>query len=649
MEEKFYTRKFDEEKDEKSAFLHFAYTLNLKPMLARQLSQNKEAMDMLMDYVNGDSELSKTQIVDYLKNELYGVGDVKANNIFDMFIEYPFQQVSDMITEQIDNAINRLGVESNEIKWLMKKPSKFKKAPVEVIKKNVTDASGLKIWDVFKAQKIPFDVAYKGYWILSDDSDEDKNSVSQIYRAYSDLLKLEMSDNQPFLNVQGTQFNKEKLDALNIIKETAMGWVRTETLESLQYLYKTLPKLIKKQSNKDGYISDLGFDIEEVRQDLTNTGLYPDQIEAGVNIIKNKATFLTGLAGSGKSTALFNVLREISKSEEKTKIFMTALSGKAVKNFNNIMKEQSNKSGHRVDFKSSTIAGIRFVPVLKDMFKKSNILIIDEISMVGTNDLAFLLKNSHMKRIVFVGDIAQLPAISLDFYSKVYNDGVINQVTLTEPKRQTSDSGIFLDSLAIRNGNMPEFKHEDSQFYTQNNLEYIINSNPDADVFLLSTNKSVNKINEIKKEQYLQQGREKGLVANIEGQEYGDGTRFLVTKNNAETGLMNGDILTLTISSVGIYTFVDQYEREFPDVDFKRHGIKLGFAMTIHKAQGSTINNVVTILDNEYMSTRALLYTAITRASKTHRLYEVTPGILSSAIHKTVVYQDYDYHKMLEL
>ena len=88
---------------------------------------------------------------------------------------------------------------------------------------------------------------------------------------------------------------------------------------------------------------------------------------------------------------------------------------------------------------------------------------------------------------------------------------------------------------------------------------------------------------------------------------------------------------------------------EFPDVDFKRHGIKLGFAMTIHKSQGSTIENVVTILDNEYMSTRALLYTAITRASKTHRLYEVTPGILNNAINKTVVYQDYDYHKMLEL
>ena len=270
--------------------------------------------------------------------------------------------------------------------------------------------------------------------------------------------------------------------------------------------------------------------------------------------------------------------------------------------------------------------------------------------MVYVNNLAFILKHSGAERIIIVGDVAQLPAIGLDFYTKALNDGIINQITLTQPKRQGASSGIFMDSMSIRSGEVPEFRQEDSTVDFNNNIDSIIKNNPSADAFLVGTNKTAESINKIKAEQYLEHGKSIGKYAFYNGREYGDNTKFLVTKNNAETGLMNGDILTFKISDKGsIYSFFDQNNKEFSDVDPTKHGIKLGFAMTIHKSQGSTIENVVTILDSEYMATRALLYTAITRASKTHHLYEAIPGVLERAIGKTVTYQDYDYHKMLEL
>ena len=45
--------------------------------------------------------------------------------------------------------------------------------------------------------------------------------------------------------------------------------------------------------------------------------------------------------------------------------------------------------------------------------------------------------------------------------------------------------------------------------------------------------------------------------------------------------------------------------------------LRLGYAMTVHKSQGSTIPCVIIVLPFQYMlNSRELLYTAITRASK---------------------------------
>lgn len=613
-------------------YAHFAYRLNLSNRISRQLADNEELLNNLFSFQYGSDTPTEEDLLLMLEQQVTGFSSEKAHNFLEAYIETPYTEIDSDVAEAIRKAIAKYGPESNEIKWLTRKPSKFKKAPQKIIEEQVGNIYGIGIWDAYNNYKIPYDIAFKGYWLLSDDSDERKQKVSDIFNAYNQLRDNERNFNQPFLQVDSVDFDMELVKELDVIRKTDMGWVKSDTLDSLKYLYGFLDRTF----GDAGIVKSIG-----AKDYFLAKGLFDDQAEAASSIMNNTVTFLTGVAGTGKTFMLKEVLKKMKQDDKN--IFMTALSGRAVKNFNISMNNE-------FAFSSGTIASTRFVPANTERLKNAHVLVIDEISMVDVNSLAYLLKMTGASQIILVGDVAQLPAIELDFYSKALKDGVINQITLTEPKRQGKQSGVFKDSIDIRNGNRPEFNLDDSTLSYSNSIELIVKVNPKADLFLVGTNKSADIINQIKADEFLNNGKKNGRFFFYNMREYGDKTRFLVTKNNAETGLMNGDVLVAHMSDHGsIYTFFDQNGKEYSDVDPKRHGIKLGFAMTIHKSQGSTIENVVTILDSEYMATRNLLYTAITRASKTHQLYEMIPNILDKAISKTVTYQDYDYHKMLEL
>ena len=101
------------------------------------------------------------------------------------------------------------------------------------------------------------------------------------------------------------------------------------------------------------------------------------------------------------------------------------------------------------------------------------------------------------------------------------------------------------------------------------------------------------------------------------------GDPILITKNDYKVGVRNGDIGTITSvygeadanGSFGKLTIGDQeIEIDKYLVDKMDHG----FAMTIHKSQGSQWENVILVLDGEadHMLDKTLLYTGATRAQR---------------------------------
>lgn len=107
--------------------------------------------------------------------------------------------------------------------------------------------------------------------------------------------------------------------------------------------------------------------------------------------------------------------------------------------------------------------------------------------------------------------------------------------------------------------------------------------------------------------------------------EYYAGRPIMVTSNNYQLKLFNGDIGICWPGSTGeISVFFESIKSDGSPYYYRLPIRRLpdhqtAWAMTIHKAQGSQFNHIVMILPNESIPllTRELLYTGITRASRT--------------------------------
>ncbi|MBV8999599.1 MAG: AAA family ATPase, partial [Solirubrobacterales bacterium] len=111
------------------------------------------------------------------------------------------------------------------------------------------------------------------------------------------------------------------------------------------------------------------------------------------------------------------------------------------------------------------------------------------------------------------------------------------------------------------------------------------------------------------------------LAAHIEDIELRDyvGRPLLVTENDYELGLYNGDTGVIVQSDGGHASAVFERGRELMHFSPLRLGVvETVYAMTVHKSQGSQFDTAAVLLpsSSSRILTRELLYTAITRARR---------------------------------
>lgn len=136
---------------------------------------------------------------------------------------------------------------------------------------------------------------------------------------------------------------------------------------------------------------------------------------------------------------------------------------------------------------------------------------------------------------------------------------------------------------------------------------------------------------------------EQYLRPRLEGNECGGlfaGVPVLITRNDATRGLYNGDVgITLRARSGGLRVLFQRQEAgvHFPAESLPAH--ELGFALTVHKSQGSEYANVMVVLPptaGKRLLTKELVYTAITRA-KSLAIICSTKEVLKFAISRSIV------------
>jgi exodeoxyribonuclease V alpha subunit len=120
-----------------------------------------------------------------------------------------------------------------------------------------------------------------------------------------------------------------------------------------------------------------------------------------------------------------------------------------------------------------------------------------------------------------------------------------------------------------------------------------------------------------------------------------EGRPVLVTRNDADLGVFNGDIGIALRSSAAknapLRIYFPLAQDASPAHSISPHrlpDVQAAYAMTVHKSQGSEFEHTVLVLPSTSLElvTRELLYTGITRAKKAFTLVTPEPGIFADAL-----------------
>jgi exodeoxyribonuclease V alpha subunit len=355
------------------------------------------------------------------------------------------------------------------------------------------------------------------------------------------------------------------------------------------------------------------------------------QSGAVLTSLDNSVSCITGGAGTGKTTVLRTTLSAFHSLNYD--IHAIALSGRAAMRLN-----------ESIGFETSTIARFLKNAPLDDKSdesgesKKLQLLVIDEASMIDIPTMYRLVTHiSPSVRILLVGDPNQLPPIGCGkVLSDIAESNVIANTELDIVKRQKGSTGIPEYSKSVNNGLVPDKLSTGNIFFHENTANNIADkccelyTESDADSRVVApTKKLVSEINKIIQSTQNSDGKL------LEFELYGEnrflniklGDAVLFTKNHYDLGVQNG--------SLGTLTSVTPFETESEDSSQKASYfgkitldtgeeiginedildcIELGYAITLHKAQGSQFPRIIIALKSGKIVDRAWLYTAITRA-----------------------------------
>lgn len=280
-------------------------------------------------------------------------------------------------------------------------------------------------------------------------------------------------------------------------------------------------------------------------------------------------------------------------------------------------------------------------------------LLIDESSMVSVDLLASVLEVAKPKRIIFVGDANQLPAVGPGrILGDLIDAGRLLVTRLTKIQRQEADSQIVANAQNIVQGKPLEFPAGSNDFFIshgtpEKQLELLRKAlleripkltkrdgtpfDPLWDVQVMApqhkgTTGVTNLNNALREILNPAEGQAEVKYATAHGVTlFREGDKVLVSKNLYNKGVMNGEVGHVTAVGTNPATVEVEFEgigenEEDKVVTFAEEelvNLQPGFACTIHKSQGGEAPMVIGFFNSEtppVMRARNLFYTAVTRA-----------------------------------
>jgi exodeoxyribonuclease V alpha subunit len=388
-------------------------------------------------------------------------------------------------------------------------------------------------------------------------------------------------------------------------------------------------------------------------QEETGRELATGQAAAVRAALAGRITVITGGPGTGKTTILDAILRIFAA--EKLRIVAAAPTGRAARRMAEATGHEAMTMHRLLEYQPG-----RGFQKNREHPLKGDIFVLDETSMV---DVA--LMRSWMDalpahaRLLLVGDVDQLPSVGPgQVLADVIASGVVPVCRLTDVFRQAAASRIILAAHAINAGELPDLPRpapqgSDFHFIERSTPEEITATiihlmreripnafglAPGSDIQLL-TPMNRGSLGTASLNAALQDALNPPSELKAEADRFGlrfrSGDKVIQTRNNYEKEVFNGDIGRITEITADPL----QLSVRFDDgrlVDYEAGDLdelRLAWAITVHKSQGSEFPAVVIPLSMQHyiMLQRNLLYTAITRG---RRLVVVVgdPRALSHAV-----------------
>lgn len=359
---------------------------------------------------------------------------------------------------------------------------------------------------------------------------------------------------------------------------------------------------------------------------------------------KNDGQYITlgGYAGTGKTT-LLGILRRIIHSQDKgVKVAFASFTGKGALVLKNklidlaaVYKGDTVGTIHSLIYEPIENSNMEIVGWARKDEIKQDLIIIDEASMVNQEIWYDLL--NYKKPIIAVGDHGQLPPISGSF-------NLVDKphLKLEQIHRQVENNPIIqLSVMARTEGKIPPKRYGENIMKLLNNdwetsefINDILNNFNEDTLVLCGYNATRVKIN-----------NQVRYNLGFEDPEPTIGDRVICLRNNHEKQIFNGmlghvkhieEIDTNWYSAKvdmesGVKYSGNIYKLQFNNpqpINFTKERKKLGngdifdfgYALTVHKAQGSEANRVVLFEERFSQMTedewKKWLYTGVTRAKE---------------------------------
>ncbi len=371
--------------------------------------------------------------------------------------------------------------------------------------------------------------------------------------------------------------------------------------------------------------------------EISGTVLSAQQSDAVRKAVSSRFFILTGGPGVGKTTTANTIIR-LLKAMGKN-VLLAAPTGRAAQRLTEVAASPA-KTIHRL---------LEWVPNLHSFARDENnpltaqTVIVDEASMLDVRLADALIRSVPPNaQLILIGDVDQLPSVGPgNVLRDLIDSGQVPCTRLTEIFRQAAHSKIVQAAHSINSGRRPTINSD-----TAHDCQFIeVDSSDDLKHMILDLTKKIiprlYKFDPILDVQILtpmNRGDLGTLALNADLQnllnplkpgmhEYKRGNtvlrpgdKVIQSVNNYDLGVFNGDIGFVVNTKVDggkiIISFGD--DRVITYEDDQATDLRLAYAITIHKAQGSEFPVVIIPCSMQHyiMLQRNLTYTALTRARK---------------------------------